>query len=54
MGMGEGSPQYDPGLKLYYWEGERKARIVLSGVGKRKEVKCITSAGILRYPSKLH
>ena len=54
MGMGKGSPLYDPGSKFYHWEGESNARITLSGMGKRKEVKCITAAGIIQYPSKLH
>ena len=45
--MGEESPLYDPGSKLYYWESESNARITLSGMGKRKEVKCITAAGII-------
>ena len=35
VGMGEGSPLYDPGSKLYYWEGESNARITLSD-GKKK------------------
>ena len=34
MGMGEGSPLYDPVSKLCYWEGEYNARITLSGTGK--------------------
>ena len=54
LGMGEGSPLHDPGPKSYYWEGESIARITFSGMGQRKEVKCITAAGIIRYPSKLH
>ena len=54
VGMGEGSPLYDPGSKLYYWEGESNARITMNGMGKRKLVKCNTAAGIIRYPSKLH
>ena len=54
MGMGEGTPLYDHGSELYYWEGESSARITINGMGKRKEVKCITAAVILRYPSKLH
>ena len=54
MGMGEGSPLYDPGSELYYWEGESSASITINGVGKRKEVKCIIAAVIIRYPSKLH
>ena len=32
VGMGEGSPLYDPGSKLYYWEGESNARITLRAV----------------------
>ena len=54
MGRGEGSPLYDPGSELYYWEGESSASITINGMGKRKEVKCITAAIIIRYPSKLH
>ena len=54
MGKGEGSPLYDPGFELYYWEGESSASITINGMGKRKEVKCITAAVIIRYPSKLH
>ena len=54
MGKGEGSPLYDPGFKLYYWEGESNASITMNGMGKRKEVKCNASAVITRYPSKLH
>ena len=54
MGMGEGSPLYDPGSELYYWEGESSASITINGMGKRKEVKCITAAVIIRYPCKLH
>ena len=53
MGRGEGSPLYDPGSKLYYWEGESNAIITINEMGKRK-VKCITAAVIIRYPSKLH
>ena len=52
--MGEGSPLYDPGSDLYYWEGESSASITINGMRKRKEVKCITAAVIIRYPSKLH
>ena len=26
VGSGEGSPLYNPGSKLYYWEGERVMR----------------------------
>ena len=55
VGRGEGSPLYDPGSDLYYyWEGESIASITTNGMGKRKEVKCITAAVIIRYPSKLH
>ena len=54
MGRGEGSPLYDPGSKSYYWEGESNASITINGMRKRKEVKCITAAVIMRYPSKLH
>ena len=54
MGMGEGSPLHDHGSKLYYWEGESNASITINGMGKRKEVKCITAAVIIRYSSKLH
>ena len=54
MGRGEG-PLYDPGSKLYYWEGESNASITINGMGKIKKVtKCITAAVIIRYPSKLH
>ena len=53
-GEGEGSPLYDPGSELYYWEVESSASITINGMGKRKEVKCITAAVIVRYPSKLH
>ena len=52
--MGEGSPLYDPGSEVYYWEGESSASITINGMGKRKKVKCITAAVIIRYPSKLH
>ena len=54
MRMGKGSPLYDAGSKLYYREGESNAKITPSRMGKRKEVKCITAAGTMRYPSKLH
>ena len=54
MEMGERSPPYDPESKLYYWEGEGNARITLSRMGKRLEVKCIAAAGIIRCLSKLH
>ena len=54
MGMGEGSPLYDPGSELYYWESESSASITIHWMGKRKEVKCISAAVIIRYPSKLH
>ena len=52
--MGEGSPLYDSGSELYYWEGKSIASITINGMEKRKEVKCITAAVIIRYPSKLH
>ena len=52
--MGEGSPRYDPGSELFYWEGESSASITINGMGKRKEVQCITAAVIIRYSSKLH
>ena len=52
--MGERSPLYDPGSELYYWEGESSASKTINGMGKRKEVKCITAAVIISYPSKLH
>ena len=35
-------------------EGESHASIAINGMEKRKEVKCITAAVIIRYPSKLH
>ena len=54
VGRGEGSPLYDPGSELYYWEGESSASITINGMGKRKEVKCSTAAVIIRYQSKLH
>ena len=54
VGMGEGSPLYDPGSELYYWGGESNARITINGMGKRKEVKCISAAATKRYQSKLH
>ena len=54
VGRREGSPLYDPGSKLYYWEGESNASITINGMGKKKEMKCITAAAIIRYPSKLH
>ena len=54
MGRGKGSPLYDPGSELYYWEGESSASIAINGMGKRQEVKCITAAVIIRYRSKLH
>ena len=55
MGRGEGGPLYDPGSKLYHWEGESNASVTINGMGKRKEVKCITTtADLIRYPSKLH
>ena len=46
VGRGEGSPLYDPGSKFYYWEGESNASITINGMGKGKEVKCITDAVI--------
>ena len=52
--MGEGSALYDPGSELHYWEGESSASITINGMGKRKEVKCITAAVKIQYPSKLH
>ena len=54
VGMGEESPVYHPGSELYYWEGENSASITINGMGKRKEVKRIPAAAIIRYPSKLH
>ena len=54
VGMGEGSPLYDPGSDLYYWEGESNASITINVMGKRKEVECFTAAVIIRYLSKLH
>ena len=54
VGRGEGSPLYDPGSELYYWEGESNASITINRMGKRKLVKCITAAVLVRYPSKLH
>ena len=54
MGRGERSPVNDPGSELYYWEGESNASIAISGMGKRKEMKCITAAVIVLYPSMLH
>ena len=34
---------------------ERNASITINGMGKRKEVKCITAAAaIIRYSCKLH
>ena len=36
VGSGEGSPLYDPGSELYYWEGESRARITINGMGKIK------------------
>ena len=52
--MGEESPLYDPRSGLYYWEGESSASITINGMGKKKDVKCITAAVIIRYRSKLH
>ena len=54
MGRGEGSPLYVPGSELYYWEGESIASITINRMGKIKEVRCITAAVVIRYPSKLH
>ena len=54
VGTVEGSPLYDPGFELYYWEGESSASITINGMGKKKELKCITAAVIIRYPSNLH
>ena len=51
MGRGEGSPPYDPRYEIYYWEGESNASITINGMGKRKEVKCITAA-VIRIVSK--
>ena len=45
---------YDPGSELYHWEGESSASITINGMGKIKEVTCITAAVIIRYPSKVH
>ena len=52
--MGKRSSLYDPRSELYYWEGESNASITINGMGKRKEVKCITAAVLIRYPIKLH
>ena len=52
VGIGEGSPLYDPGSEFYYCESS--ASITINGMGKKKEAKCITAAVIIRYPSKLH
>ena len=41
VGKGEGSPLYDPGSELHYWEGESSASITINGMGKRKEVKLL-------------
>ena len=54
VGMEETSPLYDPGSELYYWEVESSTNIATNGMGKRREMKCITAAVIIRYPSKLH
>ena len=54
MGRGEGSPLYNPGFELYYWEGESSASITINRMGKILEEKSITDAVIIRYPSKLH
>ena len=37
VGKWEGSPLYDPGSKLYYWEGESNASITMSEMGKKKK-----------------
>ena len=48
MGRGEGSPLYDLGSELYYWEGEsNSSSITINGMGKRKKVKCITAAAVI-------
>ena len=56
MGRGEGSPLYDPGSKLYYWEGESNAGMTINGIEKRKKVKCITacSGNNNTIPKQLH
>ena len=55
VGRGEGSPLYDPGSKLYYWEGEINASITINMMGKiKKSEVCITAAVTIRYRSKLH
>ena len=54
MGRGEGSPLYDPGSELYYWEGESNTSVTTNGMGKIKEPWCISAVVIIRYPSKLH
>ena len=50
-----GSPLYDPGLELCFWEGESNASITKNGMGKTKEVRCISAAAavILRYPNQV-
>ena len=48
VGRGEGSPLYDPRSKSNSWEGEGNASITMNGMGKRKEVNCITAAVIVR------
>ena len=53
MGMGEGSPLYDSGSELYYWEGESRASITKNGMGERKEVKRITAAVIIPIPKQV-
>ena len=44
VGRGEGRPLYDPEAELYYWEGERNASIPMNGMGKRREMECITAS----------
>ena len=43
MGIGKESLLYDPESELYYWEGENSASITINGMGKRKNVRCITA-----------
>ena len=40
VGRGEGSPLYDPGSKLYYWEGESIASITINGMGEKSKYYC--------------
>ena len=54
VGTGEGSQLDDLRSELYYWEGESNASIKINGMGKIIDVKCITDAVIIRYPSKLY